>query len=293
MAPFTLEAFADESGIVRDEPYCVVAGYLGAPEEWQRFTSAWQAVLAAYHVEQIGFHSIEFFGNRSPYQGWSDGERDQFIIDLATVIDWLDLWPIGSAIERSAFNGFTYGERLFLTGGTWKDGRYLRGGKSDEPWFLAMQRFVVEAALVATTDAKVNYTFDLQDQMSGLAADTFRDLRTIYPGAAWSPSIGEMTFASRLDHPALQAADLLAYGFYSVAKRRQQINPRRLKAMEILVRKRDVYVMFEAETMEEMFSLLTPEDRQSIRATIKPQRPLVAARKSRADRLAFAQTSRN
>ena len=106
-----LTAYADESGwhdpaaIEPASQAPVFWGYIDTIEEWSLFCDHWQLVLDKYDVEV--FHAKKFHRNavkhhsRSPYYGWNDRKRREFIFELAAVAG--NQVPVGSYINLKEF----------------------------------------------------------------------------------------------------------------------------------------------------------------------------------------------
>jgi len=89
-----LEAFADESYTKENGQFkhITFAGYIAPKIYWTRFCVEWSAALKRYFGHDSGFfHFREFASKRlcskpdSPYFGWSEQKRDNFLYEMAAL----------------------------------------------------------------------------------------------------------------------------------------------------------------------------------------------------------------
>jgi hypothetical protein len=60
--------YLDASGHPDDQPYIVVAGFVGVEEEWRKFEIEWKDALNRHRV-QIPFHMVDFEASKRPDRG--------------------------------------------------------------------------------------------------------------------------------------------------------------------------------------------------------------------------------
>jgi len=121
IVPIELFVFADESGIQSSAKYCLVLGFIGSPRHWGKFEDEWKKVLENYKVSE--FHAKEFFSKDKKgmrigeYKNWTSIMDDNYLEELLLIVRSRRLYPVGGAVDVTAFNSFTHDERRFFTGG--------------------------------------------------------------------------------------------------------------------------------------------------------------------------------
>ncbi|MHB8516093.1 MAG: hypothetical protein ACYDCT_12020 [Dehalococcoidia bacterium] len=262
-------AYADESGIDSRRGYCVVAGYVGSPRQWDRFKTEWGHALGKVPA----FHSKRFFGRDENggrldhYRGWSEKDADNFINGLLSVIQRHRLTPVGGAIDLSAFNALSVGERRFLTGGHPKahGGWELSTGAPTKPYYLGFRFLVQEALGLARAGARVHFVFDRQEVLRAHAKTTFgRICRRAVPPT--SVQLGDLTFEDCTQTVQLQAADLYANVWHAYLAKRSKLSTGALDALYQLTRKRKGMPVYQTEAFEANLHRLPAEIRKRLRA---------------------------
>ena len=230
-----LHTFADESGIENTAQYCIIAGYIGPPRQWQRFRREWRRVLRKYRVPE--FHAKDFYQperrkNVAHYAGWSEDRASDFLAALLTAINDRDIEPISTSVDVPAFNSFDHDERRYLTGGLlathaegYEDGStvvltegFKSSGAPSRPYMAIFQRFVGEALIKAPANTKVYFTFDTQTTFQVRAIETFQEqFKGGFLSADREAKAAGIRYADSLYEDPLQAADLLAYFWNRVA----------------------------------------------------------------------------
>ncbi len=127
----TLTAYFDESGIHKDASHCIVAGFVGSDQEWNKFETRWQKASGG-----VVFHGNEFFGRKpggerkKTYKGWSDQKAKDYLTGLVESITSSRLTPVGAVVEAKAFMAFLKNERRYLTGAVYKHdlGKFITTG---------------------------------------------------------------------------------------------------------------------------------------------------------------------
>jgi hypothetical protein len=219
--------YVDETGIQKGESaaaYCMVAGWIGSPEQWQSFNAAWRNVLEREAVPT--FHAKDFFqrtgwqSRRSVYNGWSRDRTVTYLGDLLDIIDAHELFPVGGAVAIKDFEALTEQERRFVTGGADTFSMSEQGlvvdqvtsGAPTKPYFAAFGLLIEEALSHSDPDSKIHFVFDRQDQYQSLATGTFNKIidERLMSG---SDRLASITFQSSRgeDREGLQAADLYCY----------------------------------------------------------------------------------
>ncbi|HEY8767484.1 MAG TPA: DUF3800 domain-containing protein [Dehalococcoidia bacterium] len=223
-----LYAFADESGIEGTGAYCIIAGYIGSPRQWDNLRHAWQAVLVKYGVPE--FKAIDVFQparwvHRPHFRDWSEARMQTFLGELLSIIDRRRIDPIGGALHVPAWNALTHNQRRFFTGGMlgtkaviYADGsvrvtpKFKTSGAPSRPYMGVFQAFVGEALEKTPTGAVVNFVFDRQNVIESRAVETFHELfKNGQLPDELKAKLGDITYADSHREEPLQAADLYAY----------------------------------------------------------------------------------
>jgi len=219
--------YVDESGIQSGDnaaAYCMVAGYIGEPGQWESFNASWRDVLGAEAVPS--FRAKQFFdrlnwqSSKSPYNGWSEGRKDRYLENLLAIIDGHEIHPVGGAVVIEDFNALSPAHRRLVTGGLLSaelnaegvSEKWKTSGAPTKPYFAAFGLLIEEALSHSDPDSKIHFVFDRQDQYEPLAVQTFNTIidKRLMPG---SDRLGSIIFASSAgdDRAGLQAADLYCY----------------------------------------------------------------------------------
>lgn len=263
-----LFAYADESGIQDGATHCVVSGYIGSPRQWKILIRDWSDVLQQHGISE--FHASPFFARKrvprkkNPYRDWSDQQAEQFLDKLISVINQRHLYPIGGAVDITAFNSFTVGERRFLTFGVFKNSKWKSSGAPSRPYQLAFGTLLLEACEKASNSAKVHFVFD-QSKESPLAIQTFNQIKDGQRHKVWE-HLGSVTFADRRQTIGLQAADLLTHCWYAFWLYGYKLDQERAMAMEKLTQKRDQMKQWNQWRMEELLAKAPSEERAQWKA---------------------------
>lgn len=216
-----LKVYADESGIHRGSKRCVVAGYLGSPHKWQRFSQAWQKVLCP---EWQVFHAKEFFGRKG--RPLKLDEATVFLDRLLGVIEDHDMHPFASSVIIEDWLSLGHGVRAYLTGGELRSNGRVIGGAPNTPYFLGFWHALFKVSHMVQSTKTVEFIFDRQDEYRRRALHTF-NLASAALARHQGNSFGLCTFANKAEHPPLQVADLLAHCIYNLPN---EDNPLRKRA---------------------------------------------------------------
>ena len=215
--PLQIDTFADESGIEPDQGYCVIAGYTSNPTEWPIFEEAWKTEIAEQGFTR--FHASDFFTfgragryRRGEYEKakWRgvDTRADAHIDRLLSIIEGHTIIPSASAVSWAGFKKFRPDEQEILAAGS----------PRRSPYYLAM--FSILGSLVANSDnlpvdVKLNLVMERQKVLRNYAVDAFNEAveDIVRQGVMGAKRLGRISYASPIDEPRLQAADLLCYTF--------------------------------------------------------------------------------
>ena len=82
----------------------ILGGFIASAERWAKFADEWQSILgkAPYPIEY--YKSSEAFRLKGQFEKWSEAQRDQLHLDLASLIKDAALHRIGMKISHSEFH---------------------------------------------------------------------------------------------------------------------------------------------------------------------------------------------
>lgn len=216
-----LRAYMDDSGTHDGSDYCLIAGYWGSINEWQRFEKAWNAVLTEFGVAE--FHAKTFWprlnGQRvGEFRGWSDKRHATFIDRLLTVIQEHKVYPFAFGVLASDWQQAPIHLRRVYAGfkhTTTEKDKHLRA------IYLAVQCAFVRIARYCRRDKVMHFFIDQDRKISGHVLECFTKLQSESKAEhdeLWT-HLGSLTFAQSNDSAPLQAADLLAYEIHRYYKK--------------------------------------------------------------------------
>jgi hypothetical protein len=250
-----LYSYADESGLEGNPPYCLLAGYIASPNQWNLFNHEWKEVLREFGVSS--FHAKDFFPfkarkHHKEYENWSEKKAKLFIYGITEAIKNHGIHSLGCAVDVSAFNTFTIGERRFLTGGIWDSARgtFTHLGKPSAPYFAAFQYFVREALNRTPSNAKLHLIFHYQSAMEPKAHEIVAEMIAMPQLMPGSEKLVGIEYHYSIEEPQLQAADLYTYGWYDFCRHGVSTNSIMRLAMTQLTSKEKGMGIFNLEGIE-------------------------------------------
>lgn len=286
-----LWVYGDESGIEGDGPHCVVAGFIGSPKHWDNFNNAWESVITEAGVGE--FHAREFFGRHSakgsekhPFHSWPADKATRFLNDLLAVIQEhrARISPLKSSLDVSDFRSFSWGERQWLTGGTWdhKRGKFLSSGAPTRLYHVPAQGVIGDALDHAhPADCKVHFVLDEQSVMQEGFSQIIRGVRDKPQYRQQLSQLGDVTFGPSVTHPGIQAADLLVHCLYSNYRLRHKLDDERRHALTAILGERWRIAVFKAKNLEMLLSKqFSTEERAMLRSIKSPSEIQKAKAKS-------------
>jgi hypothetical protein len=216
-----VSAFLDESGIdlpPESAAHCVVGGFITSDKNWLKIIDRWCNVLDAFKIRV--FHAKKFFAlddrkNRvGEYKGWGDAKANSFINGLIDSLGTTTPRLVCSAVKTKDFNGLSYGERKFVTGGMpaiAPDSEYFKWyttGAPSKPYFFALRSTFVES--LNSSKQLIHFIHDRQNLYEPYAHELARVFR-IGLGRGMNRLFGSLVFEDKERIPPLQLADLLCY----------------------------------------------------------------------------------
>ncbi|MEO6688138.1 MAG: DUF3800 domain-containing protein [Dokdonella sp.] len=192
-----LRAYFDESGMHKEAPSVVMAGFVGSSAQWQSFDGSWRSVLARYDVEV--FHASPCAKGHGEFAGKDEVIRTSLALDLADVI-------CASGIQSLAFG---------LDNAAWKEVSDVEFKKTFPTSYslgfqYCLQR-VKRFSEVMADGEDVALVFADHQEHGPLAQVVFDHYKA---SQEYGGKLASLTFASPKKFSALQAADLFAYETY-------------------------------------------------------------------------------
>lgn len=192
MAVFSQLGFFDESGIHDVSNITVVAGWIASVEEWEKFERHWKLLLKNERL--TAFHYTDFDNNRGEFKRWSKSRKEQVIQNIFKIIDSRDLRGFSGAIHMPEYKGVVSGSGTRLE-------------NKPSPYLICQQYCLEMVSKKVAQD--VYYVFDRQDEFDKPAIDNFWSTKNDFP--QWGKYMAGISYKSKGQFVALQAADLLAY----------------------------------------------------------------------------------
>jgi uncharacterized protein DUF3800 len=207
-----LKAYLDETGIVTNDPYCVIAGYVGNVEEWAKVESKWKFVLEEFKVPY--FHALEFYKDdkKNFYKGWKESKRSAFINFLFDCLRDHQVWLLSSAVDVQTFLSLTEDERRYMTGGIHNGLKWVAMGAPTKSYFVPFHEIILQAASHVPDTDKVWMVMSRQDQYENKALEIYDMMLASDPPLRCRSRLGDdMVFSDPKLVCQLQAADLAAW----------------------------------------------------------------------------------
>lgn len=215
-----VEVYLDESGTHAGSKVLCVAGYLFDSEAAQALAAEWQQWLDFYNLPY--FHMTDCAQGAKHFKGWSNRRRNKTkwkFIRLANRFSWTGF---ATTLIPSEYSDFP--EQLYVLPGL-------------SPYSLCLQSCIANVALhwVKNTQftGKISYFFESghKDQ-----AEADRLMRALIADQHVSESLryGSHQFVTKTSAIPVQAADLLAWQWYTDRKRKLEGLPRRKDCESLL-----------------------------------------------------------
>jgi|SRR5713101_4967992 len=207
-----LKAYLDETGIITNDPYCVIAGYVGEVGEWAKVESKWKFVLEEFKVPY--FHALEFYKHdkKKFYVNWSESKRSAFIKFLFDCLRDHQVWLLSSAVDVQIFLSLTEDERRFVTGGIHNGMKWSTMGAPTKSYFVPFHEIILQAASHVPDGDKVWMVMSRQDQYEMKALEIYDMMLASDPPLRCRSRLGDdMVFSDPKLVCQLQAADLAAW----------------------------------------------------------------------------------
>ncbi len=188
-------AYFDESGHPQDPNIRAfsLGGLRATYEDWLSFSDEWGVVLSSENVPWFHMREFRSPSSKSPYWGWTEDRRQEFLMRLVQVITSRLKTPVG------------FVERL---------PEPHEPEKLRDHYYSAYWECVHTAVWDLPDTDKVHLVFASHPEISGVALSTYhRHILDAYAKDFRDERVGTITFGRSKDIPPLQAADLVAWEF--------------------------------------------------------------------------------
>jgi hypothetical protein len=195
-------AYYDESGTHAGSPVTVLGGFVGSADEWACLDRDWRKVLAKHDLRFI--RAKQLYHREEPFRGWSDKQYRHLWADIFYAIQERR----GLHLSKIVLRDTDYAQHYLQNGPKRKE-------RLDTRYALCMRcaLHTYPMALDRKNDGPVNYVLEAGHKNAGDALRVFNEVKQS-KDIGWRKSIGALSFGSKVDFPALQAADFVSYWFY-------------------------------------------------------------------------------
>jgi hypothetical protein len=217
-----IRAYFDDSGTHGSSGVVVMAGIVGTESEIDSLDALWAEHLAAPLFGKKPplrrFHMVECEQSRGEFSGWSRTETDYFCHQLREVIIKSRVSGYGFACVRKDWDRLIQGEYRTIFG-------------DPEGWAVrACMNSAINWASNSAFDPQMTFVFDDRPERERENRAVF----DLFQKVPRSPELTGISFLNSYNVRALQAADMVAWEFYSHAERILQHGPKHPARKEVL-----------------------------------------------------------
>jgi hypothetical protein len=201
-----LRAYLDASNEQDGDPVAVVAGFVGDERQWEAFEAVWSPFLSENGLAR--FHAAEFWARNGQFKRWSDAQHLKAKGDVCRILNSLNLFGVGAAVNINAFNEWRVSAPYF----------YL-----DDPYYFALDyslRILIRGISAHPKDEGITIYIDQDKKRESLGRKIAtwhqRRLRRS-PLSLSGPNNQRQVdthYGSSFDFKPLQAADILAHSTF-------------------------------------------------------------------------------
>jgi Protein of unknown function (DUF3800) len=192
-----LTAHYDESGTHEGSPATVLAGFVGTTNDWVDFEIEWSKVLRKYQLTHV--RAKQLFHRQGQFKNWSDEQFAHLWADLLYVLqERKHIFASKSILREDDYKLF------YVSDGPAKKERL------DTRYALCFRAFMHFLPAIKSGAIAVNFVLESGHKNAGDVLRVFDEIKND-KAIPWKDAIGAVSFGTKQDSPALQAADLLAY----------------------------------------------------------------------------------
>ena len=203
-----LQAYVDESGTHDGSRHYIVAGYVGAADEWGKFNEEWADVLNDYGLKE--FHMVEFKSrfrkSKSKYSHIDKSDGDRMLDRLTNVISRRVLTGVAGVLPMDAYNQVVKGRYEKYLGRPYT--------LCTNIMLMAVGRWAQEVDYNSKYQGPIIFLFERGAQHKGELEKAHREAANLpeFKEKGW---LGAQTFLPKGSGRGLEAADLLAHAIHS------------------------------------------------------------------------------
>lgn len=190
-----IRSYLDESGIHKEAPVVVVAGYFGRPKVWKAFTHDWRRVLKPRGLEV--FHSSDAQALKGEFEDWTEEDRDEVVKKLLPIIKRHEI--IGMAI------GFVMRDFDEAMGRENWPKEYL-----GSPYGTCFQWLITSVLMEAALD-RVREPVAFFHEHNDFEGEARKAYNWAKENRDYNEILAGLAFSDKKRYVPLQAADILAY----------------------------------------------------------------------------------
>jgi hypothetical protein len=195
-----LTAYYDESGTYDGSPATVLAGFVGDTNQMVELEIEWAKILKKHGLTHV--RAKHLFHRQKQFKGWSDDRAGELWADLLYVLqERKEIHASKSVLRDEDY-------RLFYV----SDGAAPKE-RLDTKYALCLRSLLSFLPAVRTGAMEVNFVLESGHKNAGDALRVFNEMKND-KNFRYRHSIGSISFGSKQESPALQAADMLAYSSY-------------------------------------------------------------------------------
>jgi hypothetical protein len=192
-----ITVFLDESSDERQETVYVVAGYIGAEENWKDFAARWNGAMADHGLDGVTFHANLFFhAKKEPWLSLKkDVERGKSLLNaLLKILREQAVFPFGAMLLMSDYEVVT-----------------SQGDGWDHPHkpCLWMALMAAHTVCEVAPGGSIHFVCDENTAIEKWVMKAFEALKEDNPALA--EVFGELETSTDEKEPGLCAADLVAF----------------------------------------------------------------------------------
>lgn len=197
-----LTAYYDESGTHAGSPATVLAGFVGSTNDLVEFEIEWSKVLRKHNLTYP--RAKHLFHRQGQHKRWADEQAEHLWNDLMYVFqERKDIFASKTILREDDYKMF-----YVMDGASRKE-------RLDTRYALCLRaflHFLPEMAKIG--GSTINFILEAGHKNAGDALRVFNEMKAD-KNLQGRHNMGFLSFGTKPDSPALQAADLLAYMSYT------------------------------------------------------------------------------
>jgi hypothetical protein len=201
-----LYAYFDQSGSLAEHPVIALCGFVDILQRWSELDDKWRSLLREYEIDCL--HAVKALRYSQPYGKMEKGDAQKRILDILPFVR-----AVRDKLELAVI--FAVDIKAYKTAPS-----IVREAFGDKPDYFAFYETIVRILkhFALPKNYEVALVHDENDEQSLRFYQMLRKMKLEIPEV--KKRITSICFCSDVAHPALQAADLIAYVSRKEADRR-------------------------------------------------------------------------